>query len=232
MNQSDASLHFNRGNLYAFTKDYDSAIRDYSEAIRINPGDASSFNNRGNVYVDKGEYDKALKDYTEAIRLDPGNAEAYYNRGHVYYNRGSFKEAAADWRKSIGITPRYEYARICLLLALRKVSKEDYGKELGTFRNYVEGEKSDAWVRTISRYYLGFLKEGQVISEAKKGKDRGKINERLCEAYYYLGEERLWNNDRKGALAFFQKSVETGVSGLNEYVGAQGMIALMKAGKL
>ena len=107
-----------------------------------------------------------------------------------------------------------------------------YGKELKNFRNYVEGEKSHAWVRTISRYYLGDIKEDEVISEAKKGKDDREINQRLCEAYYYIGEERLWKGDRKGALDFFHRSVETGVTGLNEYISAEGMIALMKAGKI
>ena len=64
--------------------DYDKAIADFTEAIRLNPKIAKAYNNRGLAYENKGDYDKAIADCTEAIRLDPKFAEAYHNRGAAY----------------------------------------------------------------------------------------------------------------------------------------------------
>ena len=49
------------------------AIKDYTEAIKLQPDDANKiYNNRGIAYAEKGEFEKAISDYTEAIRLNPG----------------------------------------------------------------------------------------------------------------------------------------------------------------
>ena len=71
----------NRGIAYRRRGDLDLAIRDYTEAIRLNPRAADAFNNRGNAYQNSGDFERALADYDEAIRLNPAYAHAYNNRG-------------------------------------------------------------------------------------------------------------------------------------------------------
>lgn len=61
----------NRGNAYYAKKDYDRAIADYSEALRLEPKFALAFFNRSSAYRDKGENDRAIEDYIQAILLDP-----------------------------------------------------------------------------------------------------------------------------------------------------------------
>jgi tetratricopeptide (TPR) repeat protein len=50
------------GLAYRVKGDYDRAIADYSEAIRINPRDAVAFNDRGFAHSTKGDYDRAIAD--------------------------------------------------------------------------------------------------------------------------------------------------------------------------
>ncbi len=57
-----AVAHFNRGQAYYAKGEYDAAIQDYHEAIRIKPLAAEPFNSRGLAYAHKGEYDRALQD--------------------------------------------------------------------------------------------------------------------------------------------------------------------------
>jgi tetratricopeptide (TPR) repeat protein len=64
-----AATYNNRGNVYAMQGDYDRAIADYDEAIRLDPALASAWHNRGNAYARKGDADRAIADYNEAIRL-------------------------------------------------------------------------------------------------------------------------------------------------------------------
>ena len=79
----------NRGFARADKKEYDKAIADFSEAIRLDPKDATAYYNRGIAWAGKNEYDKAIADYSEAIRLDPKDASAYINRGAAW----SYKKA-------------------------------------------------------------------------------------------------------------------------------------------
>ena len=65
-------------------KEYDKAIADYDQAIRLDPKYAAAYHNRGLAWYAKKEYDKAIADYDEAIRLDPKYAVAYDNRGDAW----------------------------------------------------------------------------------------------------------------------------------------------------
>src|SRR5262249_1166922 len=49
----DAAAYFKRGSAYRAKEDYDRAIMDYTEAIRLDPNSASAYNNRGLAYQDK-----------------------------------------------------------------------------------------------------------------------------------------------------------------------------------
>ena len=56
-------------------------MKDYTEAIRLNPDNANAFNNRANARYGKGDLEEAIKDYTEAIRLDR-NCQRFQQPGH------------------------------------------------------------------------------------------------------------------------------------------------------
>jgi len=58
--------------------DYDSAVSDFTQVIRLLPNNAKAYDNRGcvyaqrgNIYRDKNDYDKAIADFETALRLDP-----------------------------------------------------------------------------------------------------------------------------------------------------------------
>ena len=55
------------------------AIKDFDEAIRLDPTNSLPFYYCGDSWSAKREYDKAIKDYDEAIRLDPKNDYALNN---------------------------------------------------------------------------------------------------------------------------------------------------------
>jgi tetratricopeptide (TPR) repeat protein len=89
---------------------YDSAIANYNEAIRLDPKVASGFFYRGNGYRMKGDHDRAIADYNEAIRLDPNYALAFNNRGVAYDKKGDLDRAFADYNEAIRLDPKLAVA--------------------------------------------------------------------------------------------------------------------------
>lgn len=87
----------NRGNAHLALGDYDLAISDYNDALRLDPDDPDTYYNRGSAYLDRGEYDLAIADFDETLRLDPLSAYAFNNRGIAQFNREEFDQAIADW---------------------------------------------------------------------------------------------------------------------------------------
>ncbi|MDR2739402.1 MAG: tetratricopeptide repeat protein, partial [Treponema sp.] len=59
-----AGAFFDRALLSQNRGEYDNAIADYTEALRLDPDFTAAYNNRGNAYADKGMYDRAIEDFT------------------------------------------------------------------------------------------------------------------------------------------------------------------------
>jgi hypothetical protein len=95
----------NRGNAYAHTGQYDRAIEDYDQAIRLNPKEAQVFLTRGTAYALKDKYERAVEDYDQAIRLNPNYAEAFLVRGVLLRALGQRSRAAADFAKARQLSP-------------------------------------------------------------------------------------------------------------------------------
>jgi tetratricopeptide (TPR) repeat protein len=100
-----------RANAYANKGDYDRAIADYTEAIKLDPNDFLAYRNRGGVYHHiKGDFDRAIADYTQAIRLDPNDEYTFEVRGYAYAFKGEHDRAIADYTQAIKLNPNYSFA--------------------------------------------------------------------------------------------------------------------------
>jgi tetratricopeptide (TPR) repeat protein len=99
-------------------REYDKAIKDFDEAITLDPKYAHAYYNRGVAWYSKGEYDKANCDFTEAMTLDPKYANAFYNRGLTWWVKGEYNKAIADFDNAITLDPKdaltyYNRAKVC-----------------------------------------------------------------------------------------------------------------------
>lgn len=93
--------HFRRGYRAAEEGRKQDAIKEYTEAIKMDPDYAAAYNNRGNLYRNLGDFEKALEDYNKAIELNLNYAIAYYNRGILYEDLEDPEKAMEDYCKAI-----------------------------------------------------------------------------------------------------------------------------------
>jgi tetratricopeptide (TPR) repeat protein len=99
-----------RCNAYDSGGEYDKAISDCNEAIRLRPEFPPAFYSRCLVYLVKGDYDKAISDCSEALRMTPEYPAALTKRGFAYSHKGEYDEAISDYNEAIRLKPDYPYA--------------------------------------------------------------------------------------------------------------------------
>lgn len=134
--------YYNRAMGYSEMRDYDSAIKDYTSAIKLKPEDTEAYNSRGVAYKDKGEYDKAIIDFDKVIELDPNNALAYFNRGNIYDKKEEYDNAIADYNKAIKLNP--DAANYYSNRGLAYDNNGEYDKAIADFNKAIELEPKKA----------------------------------------------------------------------------------------
>jgi serine/threonine protein kinase/ankyrin repeat protein/cytochrome c-type biogenesis protein CcmH/NrfG len=98
------------GQKYYENGDYDNAIKQFDEVIKIDPKNVSGYAWRGNTYRRINQFDTAVKDFNEAISLDPKYSFAYSRRGEAYRAKGDFKAAIKDFNEALTLDPNDSWA--------------------------------------------------------------------------------------------------------------------------
>ena len=127
--QVNVRLHWLRGMTREEEGDFDGAITDFSEAIRLEPDFPDIYLRRGLAYRHKGKFDRAMDDYDKAIALEPDNFNNYYERGLLHQILGKLGKALEDYTNTILIKPDHAVARTSLLGLMKKLGREDEAKE-------------------------------------------------------------------------------------------------------
>jgi tetratricopeptide (TPR) repeat protein len=108
---ADSDAFFLSGKAAFDSGEYNRAINDYTEGIRLNPNDAEAYAYRGTAYSYLGDSDSAIDDFTQAIRLQPGYTFAYVYRSTLYRSKNNFKQARADINRALQFDPNNEYVK-------------------------------------------------------------------------------------------------------------------------
>ena len=198
-----AILHRNRGDGYNNKGDYDRAIADFNETIRLDPKDVHAYNNRGNAYQHKRDHDRAIADYNEVIRMNPKHAEAFNNRGRAYHNKLDYDRAIADLDEAIRLNPKYAVAYNNRGNAYQ--NKGDYDRAIADYNEAL---------RLDPKYVLAY--NGRGIAYRNKGdSDRAiaafseaiRLNPKYLLAYRNRGNVYRFKGDHDRAIADFDEAI-------------------------
>jgi tetratricopeptide (TPR) repeat protein len=99
-----------RANVSTRKGNFDAAMADLNESLRLEPNNVDARALRAGGYVGKGDYDRALADLKEARRLDP-KSYLTSNVFGVYYNaKGEYDRALTELNEAIRLNPNGMYA--------------------------------------------------------------------------------------------------------------------------
>jgi protein O-mannosyl-transferase len=93
------------GQKNSIKNEYDRALADFNNSIKLNPNNADVFTGRANIYSLKDEFNLALSDYTKSIELDNKNANTYFNRAGAYNLMKQYDKAIEDYNAALLLNP-------------------------------------------------------------------------------------------------------------------------------
>ena len=192
----------------AFSEEFDGhcerAIRDYTEALRLDPTFAFAYSSRGRLYKESGETDKALTDFSQAIRFDPNAHQAFYARGLIDLERRDLDQAIEDLSEAVRTDPSaaLAYANRGLAYTYRK----EFDRALANYDAALQLRPRDA--RTlIDRAYVRI----ETQEQAKAIEDLTaaiRVDPKLETAYRVRASSYARTGDYGKAIADFQKALE------------------------
>lgn len=102
-----AILLAKRAEAWYLKRDYDRAIIDLDDSIKLNPASVLTYESRGNAWREKGDIPRAIADYNTALGIMPNYSTAFAERGWAHHLAGRESEALADLAKALEISPRH-----------------------------------------------------------------------------------------------------------------------------
>ena len=101
-----AGTYVNRGVMKLRRADYDAAVLDFNQAVRLKPDMGEGYVNRGAAAIGMHRYPESLEDLNKGIALGVDEpAKAYYNRAMAYEGLDNVKAAYFDYQKAVELSP-------------------------------------------------------------------------------------------------------------------------------
>ena len=182
-------------------EDYEGAVRNFDEAIKLIPDNPLYYSNLGNAYFQMGEKQKGIENYNKAIKLDPGSAEKYYSwRGFQLYSQEDNEETIAEINRD---PAKFNCIQGYTLFHM--------GKKKEGIEYYNKAIKLDPESAHLYYYWRGDLLYRQQDYKAALADYNQAIKLKPDNALYYSNRGDLFysQKDYEKALADYDRAIET-----------------------
>jgi lipoprotein NlpI len=255
-NETLAQWHVRRGALWSDKGDYDRAIADHTNALKLDAGVRNANYYRGTAWSNKGEVDRAIADFDAAIKINAADPVVYHARAIEYTVKGEYARAIADYDKVVQLDAKAEglhFARGRTLFYMSDFSRAAVDLEtafraqpniytaLWLYLARKRGGVDDAderlerdtrslrggWPSPVIALYMGRTDVNSVVIGATTS-DPVRQRETRCEASFYIAQAHLIKGDRSRAQPLLQEVQRTCAKNLLEYEGAAAELRRLK----
>jgi len=154
-----AEEHLKNGIAKHNAKDYEGAIKDYTNAIKLDKNLRDAYFNRGVCELGLQDFKSAKKDLDKTIELDPSFVKAYYSRATVFVSQQQYTEALPDLDKTIELDPKTPNA-----LTLRGQIRAQTGNKTGACEDF--NKAKDNGDQKAEKYIAQFCNNQQQGKES------------------------------------------------------------------
>ena len=136
-----ARKDIDKGNIELFSENYGAAIKNYNNAITINPTIPAHFN-KGFALAKLGNHNAAIGSFDDVLAIDSNDAEAHYNKGVALGNLGKHNDAIASFDDVLAIDFNNVDAHYNKGVALAKLGK--HNAAIGSFDDVLAIDSNNA----------------------------------------------------------------------------------------
>ena len=170
----EAQKHIDKGIQFGDEGDFEKAIAEFKEVLKLDPKNVHAYNNIGIAYFRTGNLDQAIAYYTKAIDLGIADANMYFFRGQMYgkYQQEDAK-AIKDYTKAIEL--QANFSRAYLNRALSYSMLKEHDKAIADYNKMVEIRPADLKVIVDNRARQYFEKGdyAKAWADVDKAKELG-----------------------------------------------------------
>jgi len=173
------------GHVHLKHGDVDSAINDYTAALRLSPTFADAFNARGMAYRRQKDFQHALQDYTMALNLKPDMAATFNNRGVIHMDIKQYELALSDFDRAIELDPNNANGFCNRAMVYGYIGDYDKSITESTRATEINPQLSESYVvRGIAKVRIGAQMSAQQDFDVAEtlGHSREDINLRVGSA--------------------------------------------------
>jgi tetratricopeptide (TPR) repeat protein len=195
--------YIERGIACCNKEEWDKAINDFREAVRLDPTNAAGYQYLGVAYLGNNELDKAITNFSGAIQLDPTSAKAYLNRANTYDAKGEYHKAASDLSESLRLNPKD--ADALMMRGFYSCEKSQFDKAVPDYAEAIHLDPGNDRAYT----QLGWLRATCPVASVRDSKEAVELATRGCE----LAKWRHWYGVDALAAAYaeagdFEKAIQ------------------------
>lgn len=221
-----AQFLFRRGLLFDSVGLSSLAFYDFQQSLRFNPRLHEAYNSIGIHHTVRKEYIEAYEAFDAVLEMVDDYEFAYLNRGVALYYAGRSDLALSDIQRYYENDPQDAYRLLWQYLAQFEINPELAMAQLKVGEARLTNSQ---WSDNIVAFYTGKISKQTLLDSVVVGiNTRNQMNERLCEAYFYLGKYFRQLGKDKIATNFFKLALSTNVFEFVEHRFARVELALIR----
>ncbi len=177
------NIHNNLGIAYDKIGKYEDAIKEFEEALRLDPEYIEVHNNLAVTFEKLGRIEEAIEGLQHALRLNPNYVEALSNLGSIYAKSQKYEDAIRELQKASGINPDYAFAHNSLGIVYAEQKK--YEEAIEEFKAAIRLAPEHAPSHcNLGEMYLEQGKNDEALKEFQKALE---LEPEFAEAHFGAG---------------------------------------------
>lgn len=204
-----AKLYYERGSVYDSVGLHALARLDFNRSLKVQPDFADSYNFIGVYLTLEQQYGLAYEAFDSALELAPELEYAYLNRSIALHYGNKPQLALADIKTFYQLDKSDPYRNIWFYLIQKEINPELALKQLT--EQYKLHQNQNEWGWAIVAFLVKDIDKKQLFDLAADGDGTNQqLAERLCEAYFYLAEDKV-KQDPDTAIYYLKLAIATNV---------------------